>query len=272
MFISIYFRTSSCDSDLKINTFIYGPPPSINSAPVSFLRWTASDWTHVSRAPQLSISTGVFLFFVLLWLFICHPPPWSLLEWKLCTETRLPMCIAIGKRRKAHLGQMQIDWRSDISAPSMLWMYISLSVTGRCNRVRCLCVAYVIWLPSPRACIFGLMIFAHAFILVDQMQVNSATVQTSVTKDAWDGSLWACLWTCNWGQFVPVRFRMTVNPNCSMMWCDRSVIRVKETCSTLDVKVVLASTRPEHVYSHKAQVNSMQLVWSMNLRPMRQLH
>lgn len=54
MFISIYFKTSSCDSDLKINTFIYGPPPTINSAPVPSPRWTASDWTHVSRAPQFS--------------------------------------------------------------------------------------------------------------------------------------------------------------------------------------------------------------------------
>lgn len=55
MFISIYFKTSSCDSDPEINTFIYGPPPSINSAPVSTARWTASDWTHVSRAPYLSL-------------------------------------------------------------------------------------------------------------------------------------------------------------------------------------------------------------------------
>lgn len=65
MFISIYFKTSSCDSDPEINTFIYGPPPSINSAPVSSPRWTASDWTHVSRAPQLSLSLSVFFFFLL---------------------------------------------------------------------------------------------------------------------------------------------------------------------------------------------------------------
>lgn len=61
MFISIYFKTSSCDSDPEINTFIYGPPPSINSAPVSSPRWTASDWTHVSRAPQ-----ALIFFFLLL--------------------------------------------------------------------------------------------------------------------------------------------------------------------------------------------------------------
>lgn len=41
MFISIYFKTSSCDSDPGINNFIYGPPPSINSAAVSSSRWTA---------------------------------------------------------------------------------------------------------------------------------------------------------------------------------------------------------------------------------------
>lgn len=56
MFISIYFKTSSCGSDPEINTFIYGPPPSINCAPVSSPQCTACDWTHVSRAPALCLS------------------------------------------------------------------------------------------------------------------------------------------------------------------------------------------------------------------------
>lgn len=65
MFISIYFRTSSCESDPEINTFIYGPPPTINSGPVCRPRWTDSDWTHGDTSFLLSLPVP-FYFSVLL--------------------------------------------------------------------------------------------------------------------------------------------------------------------------------------------------------------
>lgn len=78
IFISIYFKTSSCNSDPEINTFIYGPPPSINSAHVSCPRWTASYWTHVCWVPQI-LSSGfpLFLSVAVRWEVTSHFNPRS---------------------------------------------------------------------------------------------------------------------------------------------------------------------------------------------------
>lgn len=64
MFISIYFKTSSCDSDPEINTFIYGPPPSINFCARLFSMMDRL-WLDTCKQSSTALSSSLFpsLFF-----------------------------------------------------------------------------------------------------------------------------------------------------------------------------------------------------------------
>lgn len=57
MFISIYFKTSSCDSDPEINTFIYGPPPSINFC-ARLLSMMDRLWLDTCKQSSMALSSS----------------------------------------------------------------------------------------------------------------------------------------------------------------------------------------------------------------------
>lgn len=144
MFISIYFKTSSCDSDPEINTFIYGPPPSINFCARLFSMMDRL-WLDTCKQSSTALSSSLFAFCVAVqWevtghsnptlatahhpkafpgsLLSCTPfllrlsPPCSAHDWQLYgSDSWQTKPTANGRLRDAHAEQMQMALSSAMS-------------------------------------------------------------------------------------------------------------------------------------------------------------